>query len=301
MKKLLVACGVAAMMLGVVSCNKSASDSADQGFADSLAMAIGETNGMQLLNEYLNSLPESERGNYKKEDILRGLKQVIMTDTTQQGYLAGINFGMSLYSQLARYRQSGIEVDPSKVYEAYAKAFSADSVSMEELQKKQVAFQILAQQAQQKMMEYYEKEQQAQAEARENSPESKENIAKGEKYLKEQMAKDSSIKTTPSGLAYKVVKEGTGEPVGMDGRAKVIYKGQHIDGNVFDKNEEGMVFSPRQVVPGFGEALAMMNQGAKYIIYIPGKLAYGSNGNEQAGIGANEMLIFEVEVAEIQE
>lgn len=300
MKKLIVACGVAAMMLGVASCNKSGSNNADKGFTDSLAVAIGETGGMQLLAEYNTSLPEAEKSKYKKEDILRGLKQILMTDTTSQGYLVGVNSGMQILGQIFRYQQSGINIDPNKVYEAYAKAFSADSVNDESFQAAQIAYQVVAQKAQEKMMAYYQNLQQAKQEELENSPESKENIAKGEAYLRDQMAKDSSIQTTASGLAYKVVKEGTGEPVGKNGRAVVKYKGQHIDGSVFDQNSEGVEFSPRQVVSGFGEGLAMMNEGASYILYIPGKLAYGAEGNQQAGIGANEMLVFEVEVAKIE-
>ena len=58
--------------------------------------------------------------------------------------------------------------------------------------------------------------------------------------------------------------------------------------------------SPRQVVPGFGEGLAMMKKGSHYVLMIPGELAYGVDGAPQAGIGPNATLVFDVEVTDIQ-
>ncbi|MDE5918335.1 MAG: FKBP-type peptidyl-prolyl cis-trans isomerase, partial [Duncaniella sp.] len=103
----------------------------------------------------------------------------------------------------------------------------------------------------------------------------------------------------PSGLAYKVVKEGEGKTVGKSGSANVKYSGKLIDGTVFDSNDEGVELSPRTTVPGFGEGLAMMNKGAKYVFYIPGNLAYGVDGAPQAGIGPNATLVFEVEAVDV--
>lgn len=298
MKKLIMACGVAAVLLGASSCGNSSSSNANKGFGDSLSVAMGEAQGCRLASEYL-TLPEDQKANLKKEDILRGLKQVIMTDTTQQGYLTGLSFGLQLAGQLYRYEQAGIPVDRAKVYEAYAKAFKTDSVSMDEMRDAQATFQMLAQQAQQKIMEYYQAQEEAAKAAKENSPEAKENKEKGAAYIQDAIKKDPSIKTTESGLAYKVVNEGTGEPVGKNGSAVVKYKGQLIDGTVFDSNDEGANLSPRGTVPGFGEGIAMMNKGAKYILYIPGELAYGVDGQQQAGIGPNATLIFEVEAIDV--
>ncbi|MDE6378387.1 MAG: FKBP-type peptidyl-prolyl cis-trans isomerase [Duncaniella sp.] len=297
MKKTLMACGIVAAMLGVTSCGGSGSQ-ADGGFADSLSTFMGTTQGLRLANDYAG-IPQEQKDAMPKDEILRGLKTVIMTDTTQQGYLTGISFGLQLSGQLYRYEQAGIKIDRSKVYEAYAKAFKTDSVDMEELRNAQMTFQQLAQDAQQKMMEFYAAQEAAAKEAKENSPEAKENKEKGAAFIQEAIKNDPSIKTTESGLAYKVVSEGTGEPVGKSGSAVVKYKGQLIDGTVFDSNDEGVSLSPRGTVAGFGEGLSMMNKGAKYILYIPGELAYGVDGAEQAGIGPNATLVFEVEAVEV--
>lgn len=299
MKKILAVCGVAAALLGTTACNNSGSaNSADQGFADSLSTYLGSTQGMRLSSDY-NTIPEEQKEALKKEDILRGFKQVIMTDTTQQGYLTGLSFGLQLAGQLYRYEQAGIQVDRAKVYEAYAKAFNTDSVSVEDMREAQTTFQKLAQQAQQKMMEYYQAQEEAAKAAKENSPEAKENKEKGAAYIQDAIKNDPSIKTTESGLAYKVINEGTGEVVGKTGSAVVKYKGQLIDGTVFDSNDQGANLSPRGTVPGFAEGLAMMKKGAKYVLYIPSELAYGVDGQPQAGIGPNATLVFEVEAVEV--
>lgn len=300
MKKILAVCGIAAALLGTSSCSNSGSSApADKGFGDSLSNYLGMTQGMRLANDY-NGIPEEQKEALKKDDILRGFKQVIMTDTTQQGYLTGLSFGLQLAGQLYRYEQAGIPVDRAKVYEAYATAFKADSTDVNALREAQVTFQTLAQQAQQKIMAYYQAQEEAAKAAKENAPEAKENKEKGAAYIKDAIKNDPSIKTTESGLAYKVVKEGTGEPIGKTGSAVVKYKGQLIDGTVFDSNDEGASLSPRGTVPGFAEGLAMMNKGAKYVLYIPGELAYGVDGQEQAGIGPNATLVFEVEVIEVK-
>ncbi len=301
MKKIVLACGVAAAILGVTaSCSDNGSTGVSNSFADSLSVSLGESQGMRLAADYNTSLPEEEKAKMRKDDILRGIKQVIMTDTTQQGYLSGLSIGLQVAGQLMRYEEAGIPVNRAKVYEAYAKAFAADSVNVDELRAVQQQFQTLAQQAQEKMMEYYTAQQEAERKAKAEAPEAVENAKAGAEYIKKAAAADADVKVTSSGLAYKVISEGTGEPVGENGRATVKYKGQLIDGTVFDSNDQGVVFSPRQVVPGFGEGLAMMKKGSHYVLMIPGELAYGVDGAPQAGIGPNATLVFDVEVTDIQ-
>ena len=297
MKKLLAICSIA-VLLGASSCSKGGSSAADQGFSDSLSTYFGKAQGMRLSSEY-NSIPEDQKEVLKKSDILRGLKQAVMTDTTQQGYLTGLQFGIQLAGQIYRYETAGIKIDRAKLYDAYAKAFNSDTISLEDMREAQATFQVLAQQAQQKMMEYYTAQEEAAKAAKENSPEAKENAEKGASFIQDAIKNDPTIKTTDSGLAYKVISEGNGEEVGRSGSAVVKYKGQLIDGTVFDSNDEGVSLSPRGTVPGFAEGLAMMKKGAKYVLYIPGNLAYGVDGQPQAGIGPNATLVFEVEAVDV--
>jgi FKBP-type peptidyl-prolyl cis-trans isomerase FklB len=127
------------------------------------------------------------------------------------------------------------------------------------------------------------------------------NAATGEKFLTENKTKQG-IKTTASGLQYKVLKEGTG-PVPKDTDTVVTnYRGTLIDGKEFDssyKRGEPAEFPVNRVIKGWTEALLMMKVGSKYQLFVPASLAYGERGAGQ-DIGPNETLIFEVELVSIK-
>lgn len=126
------------------------------------------------------------------------------------------------------------------------------------------------------------------------------NKAAGESFLKEN-AKRNEVKITPSGLQYEVIEEGSGRKPAASDRVKVHYTGKLIDGTVFDSSVERgepATFGVTQVIPGWVEALQMMNEGAKWRLFIPSNLAYGPNG---AGglIGPDATLIFDVELLKV--
>ncbi len=128
----------------------------------------------------------------------------------------------------------------------------------------------------------------------------KTNQADEEAFLKKNKTKAGVI-TTASGLQYEVLKKGTGKSPKPTDPVTVHYKGTLLDGTEFDssyKRGEPATFQVNQVIPGWSEALQLMNVGGKYKLYIPSKLAYGQQG---AGgkIGPNAMLIFEVELISI--
>lgn len=127
------------------------------------------------------------------------------------------------------------------------------------------------------------------------------NKKEGEVFLAENKKKEG-VKTTSSGLQYKVIKEGTGRKPGSDSMVKVHYEGKLIDGTVFDSSYERgdpAEFPVKGVIPGWTEALQLMKEGAEYELYIPAELAYGERG---AGgtIGPNATLIFKVELISIE-
>ncbi len=114
-------------------------------------------------------------------------------------------------------------------------------------------------------------------------------------------AERPEVKTTSSGLQYEVITEGTGVKPQKNDQVKVHYTGTLIDGTVFDSSVERgepATFGVTQVIPGWVEALQMMNVGSKWRLFIPSSLAYGPNG---AGgvIGPDATLIFDVELLEI--
>ena len=116
-------------------------------------------------------------------------------------------------------------------------------------------------------------------------------------------AKKNGVKTTASGLQYRVIRPGKedGKQPGPRSKVTVNYEGRHLDGTVFDssyKRNKPIEFRLNQVIRGWTEGLQLMTEGAKYQLYIPSNLAYGARGAGQA-IGPSETLIFDVELLRV--
>lgn len=127
------------------------------------------------------------------------------------------------------------------------------------------------------------------------------NKAAGEAFLKENEGKPGVV-TTPSGLQYIVLKEGTGATPTLADQVRVHYTGKLLDGTVFDSSierNEPVEFYVRSVIPGWTEALQLMKEGAEYKLFIPGNLAYGEQGNPRGGIGPNQVLTFDVRLIDV--
>lgn len=126
------------------------------------------------------------------------------------------------------------------------------------------------------------------------------NSKEGETFLAENKKKEG-VKTTASGLQYKVITPGKGPMPKDTDTVSVNYRGTLIDGTEFDssyKRGEAVSFPVNGVIKGWTEALQMMKVGSKWQLFIPSNLAYGDRG---AGgqIGPNATLIFEVELLSI--
>lgn len=129
--------------------------------------------------------------------------------------------------------------------------------------------------------------------------EAEENGKKAKAWLEEN-GKKEGVKTTASGLQYKVLTEGNGKIPNEDDAVKVHYKGTLTDGSEFDSSysrNEPAKFPLKGVIPGWTEALKLMKVGSKYELYIPPELAYGKVGRPK--IPANSVLVFQVELLEI--
>lgn len=122
----------------------------------------------------------------------------------------------------------------------------------------------------------------------------------GEEFLRENAAKEGVV-TLPSGLQYKVLREGNGRKPKATDKVRCHYEGTLIDGTIFDssyKRNEPATFGLNQVIPGWTEGVQLMSEGAKYRFFIPYKLAYGERGAGNA-IPPYAALIFDVELIEV--
>ena len=127
------------------------------------------------------------------------------------------------------------------------------------------------------------------------------NKAEGVAFLEENKKKEGVV-TLPSGLQYKVIKEGTGASPKATDVVIAHYRGMLIDGTQFDSSyDRGEPLSIRvdRVIPGWTEALQLMKVGSKWELYIPSELAYGERGGGNV-IPPNAALIFEVELLDIK-
>ena len=124
---------------------------------------------------------------------------------------------------------------------------------------------------------------------------SEENLKQGQAFLEDNGKRDGVI-TTASGLQYEVLSMGTGVSPAVNDQVTVNYKGSFVSGEIFDAGE-GVSFTVSQLIPGWVEALPLMNVGSKWKLFVPPSLGYGVGGT--GNIGPNTTLIFEMELVSI--
>jgi FKBP-type peptidyl-prolyl cis-trans isomerase FklB len=126
------------------------------------------------------------------------------------------------------------------------------------------------------------------------------NKMEGDAFLAENTKREGVV-TLPSGLQYKVLKEGAGPVPAEADRVKVHYRGKLLGGPEFDSSYERgepSIVAVTGVIPGWKEALRRMPVGSQWKLWVPPQLAYGNEG--KGGIGPNATIVFEVELLAIE-
>ena len=199
--------------------------------------------------------------------------QNLNTEMEKVSYSLGVNVAKSVKNQ-------GLEsIDSEAIAQAFTDVFEGNELKISEQESNVI------------LQEYFGKlAQKAQSQ----------NVEAGQNFLAENAKRDGVV-TTATGLQYEVLTEGSGDSPKETDQVTVHYHGTLIDGTVFDSSvERGQpaTFPVNGVIPGWVEALQLMNTGAKFKLFIPSNLAYGERGAGGA-IGPNATLIFEVELISI--
>ena len=203
----------------------------------------------------------------------------LKTPKEKLSYIIGVQIGNDLKSQ-------SMDVDPTLVNKGLQDSMSGNKLLISDQEAKDIiaAFQ----------------KERATKMAEEKKSVGEKNKQEGAAFLAENKKKEG-VKTLPSGLQYKVIKEGTGKTPKASDTTVVQYKGTLVNGTEFDssyKRGEPATFPVSGVIKGWTEALQLMKEGSTWQIVVPAELAYGEQG---AGpIGPNAVLIFEVELISIK-
>jgi FKBP-type peptidyl-prolyl cis-trans isomerase len=214
----------------------------------------------------------------KKEEAPKPVE--LTTDAQKFGYAIGIDLGNSL-------KPVSAHVDVAALKQGLDDVTAGAPLKLDD-----AARESIKQTVSQKMQEEQVKQREEAASKAQSE---------GEAFLAEN-AKKEGVKTTASGLQYKVITEGSGESPTAADEVTVHYKGTLINGEEFDSSisrGQPVTFPLGNVIEGWTEGVQLMKPGAKYQFFIPSKLAYGERG---AGvkIGPNQTLIFEVELLEVK-
>ena len=220
----------------------------------------------------------SKTGAAKTGAAKAGTVVTLKTQKEKVSYALGMNIGTGLHKQ-------GVTMDPALVAKGLRDAMNGSKTLMSE-DEARAALTQLQNDVREKM----------QAKSKE---EGAANRKDGDAFLAMNKAKDGVV-TLPSGLQYKILKEGTGPKPTATDTVACNYKGTFIDGKEFDSSKgEPVSFPVNGVIKGWTEALQLMPVGSKWQLVIPGDLAYGDAG--RPGIPPASTLVFEVELVSIGE
>lgn len=273
-----------------VSCGNSTpkADLKDEVDTLSYAMGMAQTQG---LKEYLSDRLQIDTA--YMDDFIKGLNDGANAgdDKKKAAYYAGIQIGQQISNQMVKgINHEVFGEDSTKTISL--KNFMAGFISGTTGKKGLMTIDEAAKLAQTKMMAIKAKNME-----KEYGP----NKVAGEKFLAANKKKPGVV-TLPSGVQYKVIKEGNGPMPKDTSMVKVQYEGKTIDGKVFDssyKRGEPVSLRANQVIKGWTEALVHMPVGSVWEVYIPQNLAYGER--EQGQIKPFSVLIFKIELVSLGE
>ena len=289
MKKLTFMAASAIAAMSIMSCGNSTPKANLKSDVDSMSYAIGMAQ-TQGLKEYLVGRMGVDT-TYMKE-FIKGLNEGANAgdDKKKAAYYAGIQIGQQISNQMVMGINHEVFGDDS-TKTISLKIFMAGFVSGVTGKNGIMTVQEAGMMAQAKMQQLKAKTMEAKY---------GDNKKKGEEFMAANKSKEG-IKTLPSGVQYKVIKEGNGPIPADTSMVSCNYEGRTIDGKVFDssyKRNQPLKLRCNQTIKGWTDAMVHMPVGSVWEVYIPQELAYGER--EQGDIKPFSVLIFKIELLGIE-
>ncbi|MDD6819858.1 MAG: FKBP-type peptidyl-prolyl cis-trans isomerase [Prevotella sp.] len=289
MKKLTFMAASAIAAMSIMSCGNSTPKANLKSDVDSMSYAIGMAQ-TQGLKEYLVGRMGVDT-TYMKE-FIKGLNEGANAgdDKKKAAYYAGIQIGQQISNQMVMGINHEVFGDDS-TKTISLKNFMAGFVSGVTGKNGIMTVQEAGMMAQAKMQQLKAKTMEAKY---------GDNKKKGEEFMAANKSKEG-IKTLPSGVQYKVIKEGNGPIPADTSMVSCNYEGRTIDGKVFDssyKRNQPLKLRCNQTIKGWTDAMVHMPVGSVWEVYIPQELAYGER--EQGDIKPFSVLIFKIELLGIE-
>ncbi|MXV38728.1 hypothetical protein GO491_08605 [Flavobacteriaceae bacterium Ap0902] len=284
MKKVLL---VAAIGLAIVSCEKDGNVTETSTLVDSKDLNQDELDASYAFGVSLGQRTEQYEASPQVKDSLdysqvkEGAEEFLKSPESKTSYYYGVDMGRQIYGALSNDLIKG-HLSKDEII-----AGMMDYLNKKDLKVSVDSVRLI-------MDNFYNQRLATKGE---------DNAKEGMAYLNK-IKKEQGVQVTDSGLAYKVIEEGSGEKVQLGDKVKVKYTGKTIDGTVFDSTDknnggEAIEFPLQQggLIPGWIEGLQLMSKGSKYTLYIPAELGYG---NQQSGtIEPGSTLIFDIEVVDV--
>ena len=293
MKKITFAAIAAIAAIMMYSCGNGTPKASFKTDIDTISYAIGVDQSQGLVEYLVGNLGIDST---YMDEFVKGLNEGANAGDNKKkaAYYAGIQIGQQISNQMIKsinYQLFGNDSTKTISLKNFMAGFVSGAVGKGALMTPDSARMVA-----QELMR--------QIKAKSLMKEFGDNKKAGEDFLAKN-AKAEGVVTLPSGVQYKILKEGNGEGIHPADTSMVTvnYEGRTIDGNVFDSSEkhggEPSKFRTDQVIPGWTEVLKLMPVGATWEVYIPQELAYGER-QQGAEIKPFSMLIFKIELVDVE-
>jgi FKBP-type peptidyl-prolyl cis-trans isomerase len=206
----------------------------------------------------------------------------LKTEKEKMSYALGMQMG-------ADFRKQTLDLDLAAFNKGLAQSFHGDKTLLTEDEMRAI------------LANAKEEYKQKQAALREEKAEV--TLKEGEQFLAENKNKEGVV-TLPSGLQYKILKEGIGDLPQLNEHVLCIYRGMLLDGTEFDnsnRHDGPTTFPMRGVLEGWREALLRMRVGSKWQLFIPPDLAYGKRGAPSMNVPPNATVIYDLELFAVKD